>query len=107
LYQKLKWNKTIVKWKEVINRRYVLPDTFKVETVLKCSKRYCVKTLLKRFFNGRKTGTAAVNYAKDGGSGKYYASSFVGYFPADHPKYSCIVVVHKPSTVNNNIMVRM
>jgi cell division protein FtsI (penicillin-binding protein 3) len=26
----------------------------------------------------------------------------VGYFPADHPKYSCIVVVHKPSTVNNN-----
>jgi cell division protein FtsI (penicillin-binding protein 3) len=49
-----------------------------------------------------KAGTAAVNYAKDGGSGKYYASSFVGYFPADHPKYSCIVVVHKPSTVNNN-----
>jgi cell division protein FtsI (penicillin-binding protein 3) len=27
---------------------------------------------------------------------------FVGYFPADNPKYSCIVVVHKPSTVNNN-----
>ena len=49
-----------------------------------------------------KTGTAAVNYAKNGGSGKYYASSFVGYFPADQPKYSCIVVVHKPSTVNNN-----
>jgi cell division protein FtsI (penicillin-binding protein 3) len=35
-----------------------------------------------------KTGTAAVNYAKDGGAGKYYASSFVGYFPADKPKYS-------------------
>jgi cell division protein FtsI (penicillin-binding protein 3) len=41
------------------------------------------------------------DYGKDGGSGKYYASSFVGYFPADNPKYSCIVV-HKPSTVNNN-----
>jgi cell division protein FtsI/penicillin-binding protein 2 len=26
----------------------------------------------------------------------------LGYFPADNPKYSCIVVVHKPSTVNNN-----
>jgi cell division protein FtsI (penicillin-binding protein 3) len=25
-----------------------------------------------------------------------------GYFPADNPKFSCIVVVHKPSTVNNN-----
>jgi cell division protein FtsI (penicillin-binding protein 3) len=49
-----------------------------------------------------KTGTAQVNYSKNGGSEKYYASSFVGYFPADKPKYSCIVVVHKPSTVNNN-----
>jgi cell division protein FtsI (penicillin-binding protein 3) len=26
----------------------------------------------------------------------YYASSFVGYFPAVQPKYSCIVVIHKP-----------
>jgi cell division protein FtsI/penicillin-binding protein 2 len=24
------------------------------------------------------------------------------YFPADKPKYSCIVMVHEPSTVNNN-----
>jgi cell division protein FtsI (penicillin-binding protein 3) len=60
------------------------------------------KLYSKDFSMAGKTGTAAVNYAKDGGSGKYYASSFVGYFPADHPKYSCIVVVHKPSTVNNN-----
>ena len=42
-----------------------------------------------------KTGTAQVNY-KDK-SKLYYASSFVGYFPADEPKYSCIVVVHKPN----------
>ncbi len=27
-----------------------------------------------------------------------YISSFAGYFPADQPKYSCIVVIHKPST---------
>jgi cell division protein FtsI (penicillin-binding protein 3) len=26
----------------------------------------------------------------------------VGYFPAEEPKYSCIVVVHKPSTALNN-----
>jgi cell division protein FtsI (penicillin-binding protein 3) len=31
-----------------------------------------------------KTGTAQVDYGKDGGSGQYYASSFVGYFPADN-----------------------
>ena len=27
----------------------------------------------------------------------YYSSSFAGYFPADNPKYSCIVVIHRPS----------
>ena len=42
-----------------------------------------------------KTGTVQMNY-KDK-SKLYYASSFVGYFPADEPKYSCIIVVHKPN----------
>ena len=28
--------------------------------------------------------------------------TFCGYFPADKPKYSCIVVVHKPNTSKNN-----
>src|SRR5690606_42118383 len=44
----------------------------------------------------RKTGTAQMNYGKAKG-GMYYASSFVGYFPADNPKYSCIVVIHRPT----------
>ena len=26
----------------------------------------------------------------------------MGYFPADNPKYSCIVIVHKPDASNNN-----
>ena len=26
-----------------------------------------------------------------------YISSFVGYFPANKPKYSCIVVIHDPN----------
>jgi cell division protein FtsI (penicillin-binding protein 3) len=29
-------------------------------------------------------------------STKYYVASFAGFFPADTPKYSCIVVVHDP-----------
>ena len=29
---------------------------------------------------------------------KKYISSFAGYFPVENPKYSCIVVIHKPST---------
>lgn len=41
-----------------------------------------------------KTGTCQTEYWK--GSGKYI-SSFAGYFPADEPKYSCIVVIHKPN----------
>jgi cell division protein FtsI (penicillin-binding protein 3) len=44
-----------------------------------------------------KTGTAQVNYGGGKGDGMYYASSFVGYFPADNPQYSCIVIIHKPS----------
>jgi cell division protein FtsI (penicillin-binding protein 3) len=100
------WNKTIVKMeKEVINPKICSAETLlKLKAVLKnvVKKGTASKLYSKDFSMAGKTGTAAVNYAKDGGSGKYYASSFVGYFPADHPKYSCIVVVHKPSTVNNN-----
>lgn len=45
-----------------------------------------------------KTGTAQV--AKNGSykeHGLSYQASFVGYFPADAPKYSCIVVVNGPT----------
>ena len=46
-----------------------------------------------------KTGTARIannNSGYDNGTVKYQAS-FVGYFPADNPKYSCMVVVYAPS----------
>jgi cell division protein FtsI (penicillin-binding protein 3) len=50
-----------------------------------------------------KTGTAQI--ANDKYGYKYeskvsYQASFCGYFPADNPKYSCIVVVNAPS---NNV----
>jgi cell division protein FtsI (penicillin-binding protein 3) len=41
-----------------------------------------------------KTGTGQVDYSTEN---MQYISSFVGYFPADKPKYSCIVVIHKPN----------
>ena len=44
-----------------------------------------------------KTGTAQIADRNMGYSKKIYNASFVGYFPADDPKYSCIVVVSKPS----------
>ncbi|MCB0770660.1 MAG: transpeptidase family protein [Flavobacteriales bacterium] len=45
-----------------------------------------------------KTGTAQI--ARNGSykmEGVSYQASFVGYFPADSPKYSCIVVVNGPT----------
>ena len=45
-----------------------------------------------------KTGTAQI--ARNGSyksEGLSYQASFVGYFPADAPKYSCIVVVNGPT----------
>ncbi len=47
-----------------------------------------------------KTGTAQIAQSNKGygGYGRVqYQASFVGYFPADQPKYSCIVVVNAPS----------
>lgn len=41
-----------------------------------------------------KTGTCQTEYWIESGR---YISSFVGYFPAEEPKYSCIVVIHKPN----------
>lgn len=42
-----------------------------------------------------KTGTAQI-YNKSYNKRNYQAS-FVGYFPADNPKYSCIVVINNPN----------
>ena len=41
-----------------------------------------------------KTGTSQINYNVE--DELNYVSSFAGYFPAENPKYSCIVVIDKP-----------
>lgn len=101
------WNKTIKKFDtEVINPKVCSPETIKkLKAVLLnvVKKGTASKLYSKDFSMAGKTGTAQMNYGgKEGKSALYYASSFVGYFPADHPKYSCIVVVHKPNTSKNN-----
>jgi cell division protein FtsI (penicillin-binding protein 3) len=100
------WNRTIKKYNtEVMNQKICSQETIlKLHAVLEnvVKRGTGSKLYSKDFSMAGKTGTAQVNYSKNGGSEKYYASSFVGYFPADKPKYSCIVVVHKPSTANNN-----
>jgi cell division protein FtsI (penicillin-binding protein 3) len=63
------------------------------------------KTFIKSnlYTSAGKTGTAQI--ANDGagyGEHKTYQASFCGYFPADHPKYSMIVVINHP-TVGNTL----
>lgn len=40
--------------------------------------------------------TSTAKKLGDGGYQKEYQASFVGYFPADAPQYSCIVVISRP-----------
>ncbi|WP_222983358.1 penicillin-binding protein [Flagellimonas meishanensis] len=50
----------------------------------------------KNFSMAGKTGTCQKNYVEKNPDKLAYISSFVGYFPADNPKYSCIVIIHEP-----------
>lgn len=48
----------------------------------------------KKWVDGRRD--AEGKYIKGHYSNKLYVASFAGFFPADKPKYSCIVVIHEP-----------
>lgn len=96
------WNKTIKKYnKQVINPKICTDKTNKKITVLleNVVKKGTGKKLYSKDFSmAGKTGTAQANYGINGGADKHYISSFVGFFPVENPKYSCIVVIHKPDT---------
>ena len=100
------WNKTIKKYeKQVINPKICSDETIKklkslLQNVVK--RGTGAKLYSKDFSMAGKTGTAQANYGINGGNNKHYISSFVGFFPAENPKYSCIVVVHEPDTSLNN-----
>lgn len=101
-----KWNTTIKKFDtQVMNPKVCSPATLKkVRALLEnVVKRGTAKSLYtKEFPMAGKTGTAQMGYGNKSGSGMYYASSFVGYFPANNPQYTCIVMVHRPNTAHNN-----
>ncbi|MES2484937.1 MAG: penicillin-binding transpeptidase domain-containing protein, partial [Bacteroidota bacterium] len=96
------WDKTIKKFdKEVINPKICSQETInKVKAILAnvVKKGTGSKLYSPNFSMAGKTGTAQANYGKGKGTedGMYYSSSFVGYFPADEPQYSCIVIISKP-----------
>lgn len=55
------------------------------------------KTLRSPLYSSAgKTGTAQMNDGAKGYGARRYQSSFAGYFPAENPKYSMIVVMRNP-----------
>lgn len=88
---------------QIINHAICSKST--IETMQELLKGVVTDGTAKTAFNGTaytaagKTGTAQINYGnKKDGDGTEYRASFVGYFPADNPTYSCIVVITNPKT---------
>jgi len=92
-------NKTTIKFKkEIINPKICSDKTLKqIQNIMKnvVEKGTGKKMYSPNFSMAGKTGTAQVGYINR--DSMYYSSSFVGYFPAEKPKYSCIVVINKPN----------
>jgi len=68
-----------------------------------CLEGVCIKGTAKSAFKNTfypvagKTGTALVANGNRGYADHIYQSSFAGYFPANNPRYTCIVVIkNKP-----------
>lgn len=88
--------------KEVLVEKICSDETLnKTKEILKnIVVRGTGKSLYSETFSmAGKTGTARTEYwMTDWEKKPRYISSFSGYFPVENPKYSCIVVIHKPST---------
>ena len=83
--------------KEIINPKICSQSTIdKVKEMMSNVVKRGTATNIydENFSMAGKTGTGQTEYWTDHTK---YISSFVGYFPADEPKYSCIVVIHKPN----------
>lgn len=97
------WNDKVENYgTKILNPKICSDETLsEIRDILKnVVKRGTAKSLYSPFFSmAGKTGTAQTEYwMKDWEANPRYISSFSGYFPADNPKYSCIVIIHKPST---------
>jgi cell division protein FtsI (penicillin-binding protein 3) len=87
---------------EKFDREVINPSICSQETIDKV--KVMMENVVKRgtadnlyhpdFSMAGKTGTCQAEYWKEPGN---YIASFAGYFPADQPKYSCIVVIHRPN----------
>ncbi|MEE2771730.1 MAG: penicillin-binding transpeptidase domain-containing protein, partial [Bacteroidota bacterium] len=82
--------------KEVVNPAICSKETaHKVREMMKnvVERGTASNIYTENFSMAGKTGTCQTEYWIEPGR---YIASFAGYFPAEDPKYSCIVVIHKP-----------
>ena len=84
---------------EVINPQICKPETIKklqalLKNVVEKPHGTGHRLYSENFSMAGKTGTCQMNYTNK--EQLKYISTFSGYFPADSPKYSCIVVIHEP-----------
>ncbi len=82
---------------QVLNDKICSQETIdKMKEIMKnVVKRGTAKNLYSENFSmAGKTGTCQTDYAT---GDTQYIASFAGYFPADDPEYSCIVVIHRPN----------
>ena len=97
------WNEKVTTYHtQIINPKICSDETLsEIKEILKNTvERGTAKSLYSPDFSmAGKTGTAQTEYwMPDWNSNRRYVSSFAGFFPVENPKYSCIVVIHKPST---------
>ncbi|PHI19322.1 peptidoglycan glycosyltransferase [Lewinellaceae bacterium SD302] len=78
---------------QIASRRTIDQLQLLLEGVVERGTAKKLKTNNYRFAG--KTGTSQQNYGRRRGKKKYQAS-FAGYFPADNPRYSAIVVIYNP-----------
>jgi len=94
------FDKTIVPFKrEVINPQVCSKATAKkmqriMKNVVEKEHGTAHNIYSPNYSMAGKTGTCQTEYWIES---KRYISSFVGYFPAENPRYSCMVVIHKPN----------
>lgn len=94
-------NQTIKKFPpEVLNEKIASKETITIlqEMLEGVVLRGTAKNIRNNSYTiAGKTGTAQIAQNNQGYNKSNYKASFVGYFPASDPKYSCIVVINDPS----------
>jgi len=90
-----KFRPTVLK-KQIASEKTIAQARSLLEGVVERGTAYKLQSDQYRFAG--KTGTAQINYRRTNRGRRVggYQASFAGYFPAEDPKYSCIVVINHP-----------